>query len=134
MKLNLQLMRWRLVPELNLDILSASKCLLFGAGTLGSNVARCLLVKLFYAINFLNTITMDLVLSQLQGWGVTNITFVDNGKVSFNNPTRQSLYTFEDCLEGGKRKAQAAALNLKKLFPTAVGYFIPLCVSLDLYL
>jgi ThiF family len=40
-----------------LDVLSNTKCLLLGAGTLGCNVARCLL-----------------------GWGVQYITFVDNGR------------------------------------------------------
>lgn len=92
--LNLQLMRWRLVPDLQLNLMQQSKCLLFGAGTLGSNIARCLL-----------------------GWGVHQITFVDNAKVSFSNPVRQSLVTFEDCLHGGRGKAEAAAENLKKIYP-----------------
>ena len=51
------------------------------------------------------------------GWGVRNITLVDNGKVSFSNPVRQSLFTFQDCLEGGKPKAKAAADALKQIFP-----------------
>ena len=92
--LNLKLMRWRLVPELNLSIVRDARCLLMGAGTLGCNVARCLL-----------------------GWGVRHITLVDNGKVAFSNPVRQSLFTFEDSLNGGKYKAEAAADALKRIFP-----------------
>lgn len=101
--LNLKLMRWRLLPSLDLDSVANTKCLLFGAGTLGCNVARCLL-----------------------GWGVRNITFIDNARVSFSNPVRQSLFFYEDCLDGGKPKAVAAAEALKKIFPgvNSAGYSI----------
>ncbi|EGD83225.1 hypothetical protein PTSG_03857 [Salpingoeca rosetta] len=92
--LNLKLMRWRLMPSVDLERIAATKCLLLGAGTLGCNVARALL-----------------------GWGVRHITFVDNGRVSFSNPVRQSLFQFEDCLDGGKPKAETAALRLRQIFP-----------------
>ena len=59
-----------------------------------------------------------------QGWGVRNITLVDNGKVSYSNPVRQSLFTFEDTFEGGKKKATTAAQHLKEIFPGVV------CVSM----
>ncbi|KAJ3163130.1 Autophagy protein 7 [Geranomyces michiganensis] len=98
--LNLKLMRWRIMPSLQLETIAATRCLLLGSGTLGCYVARALLA-----------------------WGVRNITFVDNGRVSFSNPVRQPLFRFEDCLDGGKPKAEAAAEGLKGVFPgvNAVG-------------
>ncbi|WCJ27184.1 Ubiquitin-like modifier-activating enzyme atg7 [Euphorbia peplus] len=92
--LNLKLMRWRALPSLNLERLSSSKCLLLGAGTLGCQVARMLL-----------------------SWGVRKITLVDNGRVAMSNPLRQSLYTLDDCLNGGEFKAVAAVKSLKRIFP-----------------
>ncbi|KIM80534.1 hypothetical protein PILCRDRAFT_789269 [Piloderma croceum F 1598] len=92
--LNLKLMRWRILPALDLDKVASTRCLLLGAGTLGCYVARTLM-----------------------GWGVRTITFVDSARVSFSNPVRQPLFEFEDCLNGGKPKAACAADRLKKIFP-----------------
>lgn len=66
------------------------------SGTLGCAVARCLM-----------------------GWGVQHITLADNGRVSYSNPVRQSLFNFEDCKGGGRFKAEAAASALRTVYPGA---------------
>lgn len=53
----------------------------------------------------------------LQAWGVRKITRLDNGKVALSNPLGQSLYTLDDCLNGGDFKSLAAAKSLKCIFP-----------------
>lgn len=40
--------------------------------------------------------------------------------MSFSNPVRQPLFEFEDCLNGGRPKAEAAAERLRKIFPGVV--------------
>ncbi|TKA43344.1 hypothetical protein B0A54_05826 [Friedmanniomyces endolithicus] len=92
--LNLKLIKWRISPSINLDTIKHTSCLLLGAGTLGSYVAR-----------------------GLMGWGVRKITFVDNARVSYSNPVRQPLYDFKDCEDGGVRKAERAADVLNEIYP-----------------
>jgi ubiquitin-like modifier-activating enzyme ATG7 len=92
--LNLKLMKWRIAPDLDLEKIKNTRCLLLGAGTLGGYVSRNLL-----------------------GWGVRKITFVDYGKVSYSNPVRQPLFEFDDCLDGGKPKAPQAAEMLRRIYP-----------------
>jgi ubiquitin-like modifier-activating enzyme ATG7 len=94
--LNLELMKWRMFPQLDLSRLSGMKSLLIGSGTLGCHVAR-----------------------NLMAWGMFNITMVDRSKVSYSNPVRQPLYEYEDCLNGGKDKAQCAVDKLLKIYPLA---------------
>ncbi|KAL3317180.1 Autophagy protein 7 [Cichlidogyrus casuarinus] len=97
--LNLKLMLWRVMPSLNLSPIRDAKCLLLGAGTLGCNVARQLLSD-----------------ADHQGWGIQKITLVDNGKVSYSNPVRQSLFKFSDSVTG-ENKAVAASCALKEIYP-----------------
>lgn len=58
----------------------------------------------------------------LKAWGVRKITLVDNGRVAMSNPLRQSLYTLDNCLNGGEFKATAAVESLKRIFPAVVNY------------
>jgi ubiquitin-like modifier-activating enzyme ATG7 len=48
------------------------------------------------------------------------VTFVDYGNVSHSNPVRQSLFTYEDAINGGKPKAEAAAEGLSRIQPSIV--------------
>jgi ubiquitin-like modifier-activating enzyme ATG7 len=104
LNMNNKLMKWRVAPNLDLENIANQKCLLIGAGTLGCHVAR-----------------------NLMAWGITQITFVDCGTVSYSNPARQSLY-FQDDI--GKNKAETAAINLKKIYgnvePKGINMKVPM--------
>jgi ubiquitin-like modifier-activating enzyme ATG7 len=63
--LNLKLMKWRMAPDLQLDLMQKTSCLMVGSGSLGCQVAR-----------------------NLVSWGYRKITFLDAGKVSYSNPVR----------------------------------------------
>ncbi|KAK8056869.1 hypothetical protein PG993_002096 [Apiospora rasikravindrae] len=75
--LNLKLMKWRIAPDLHLDRIRGTKCLLLGAGTLGSYVSRL-----------------------LQGWGVRKISFVDYGAVSYSNPALRAAEALKEIYPG----------------------------------
>lgn len=107
--LNLKLMRWRALPSLKMGpgTIAESRVLLLGAGTLGCAVART-----------------------LQGWGCRRFTLVDAGKVAFSNPVRQSLFEFEDCLGGGRPKAEAAAAMLRRIHPGCEAQGIELTIPM----
>lgn len=75
-----------------MDVLHRERAV--GAGTLGCALARVLL-----------------------GWGVQHVSFVDNGYVSYSNPTRQCLFTFDDC-QHKRSKALAAADRLREIQPS----------------
>ena len=77
-----------------MEVLRNSSCLLLGSGSLGCQVARCLV-----------------------SWGYRKITFVDSGKVSYSNPVRQCLFTFEDSIMDDNLKAPIAAKRLLEVFP-----------------
>ncbi len=109
--LNLKLMKWRIAPNLDLDKIKNTKCLLLGAGTLGSYVSRMLMVS-----RCLLQFPVD-VPNLIQGWGVRKITFVDNGTVSYSNPVRQPLFDFKDCIDGGTKKAFRASEALSEIYP-----------------
>jgi ubiquitin-like modifier-activating enzyme ATG7 len=89
--LNLKLMKWRMIPNLQVELLQGLRVLILGAGTLGCTVSRVLL-----------------------GWGVRDFTIVDNSVVSYSNPVRQSLFTLKDCAVNAP-KAEAAARALDSI-------------------
>lgn len=102
--LNLQLMKWRIKPDLKLEKIASQKVLILGAGTLGCYVSRCLL-----------------------GWGIYDITFVDHGTVSNSNPVRQSLFGYDDV---GKPKAKTASESLKKIYPLCNSQYVDLKIPM----
>mmetsp|Transcript_2688 Transcript_2688/g.6265 ORF Transcript_2688/g.6265 Transcript_2688/m.6265 type:complete len:707 (+) Transcript_2688:160-2280(+) len=95
--LNIKLMKWRLVPQLQPERMQELKFLMLGSGTLGCALARNLL-----------------------GWGVRHITFLDSGIVNFSNPVRQSLFTHQDAVEQ-RGKAETAFQRARDVMPELEG-------------
>ncbi|KAF5153472.1 ThiF family protein [Theileria parva strain Muguga] len=90
-KLNLELITWRILPELNLDKILHLKVCIVGLGTLGCSLVR-----------------------QLLAWGVETFVLVDSGFVT--NSTRQSLYTHKYCYTNTP-KVDAAERMIFKIKP-----------------
>lgn len=100
----------------------------------------CWYVRMFCFEEFISTcqhiyrsvlhVSLTRVQFLLQAWGVDVITFVDYGKVSRSNPVRQSLFKYEDALNGGKEKAKTAAERLKEISPGIVSCH---CISVTPY-
>lgn len=105
-RFNLELMKWRVLPSLELTSLANCKALLLGTGTLGCNVARNLLM-----------------------WGVRHFTLVDRGSVSYSNLARQSLFTFDDAKQN-KTKVDAAAEALRAIIPSVSVRPVPLTIHM----
>lgn len=133
--LNLKLMKWRVMPDIDLDVIKAQKCLLLGAGTLGCNVARCLMViiSLFYLFFNGKFDIYCIKMVNFKAWGVEQITFVDNSKISYSNPVRQTLFQFQDSISTEFKdnfKATKAAENLKHIYPGVVSLEITIFYSI----
>ncbi|CRH00131.1 autophagy-related protein 7, putative [Plasmodium relictum] len=97
LELNIKLIKWKLLKDLEFEKIKKLKVLIIGLGTLGCMVAR-------------NCIS----------WGIQNLTFIDNSRVSFSNVSRQYLYTISDaeCYNNiGEYKSIAAKNNLLKISP-----------------
>ncbi|KAK5966757.1 ThiF domain-containing protein [Trichostrongylus colubriformis] len=93
---------WMLCPKRLISFIFT--VLILGAGTLGSNIARCLMA-----------------------WGVKKITFVDNSFVAII--IQQSLSDFADARET-RSKAETAAAALQQIYPyiesEAVLFIVPM--------
>ncbi|KAI9576463.1 hypothetical protein GQX74_009520 [Glossina fuscipes] len=105
----------RLLPDLNLNILATTKRLLFGADTLGYDVARMLLIDVFL-FNTSRTFDNNKDFSGMGGF--ERIFCVDGGKVSFSNPMREYLYTRQDACKDNIIKSTIAAERIKEINPS----------------
>ena len=61
---------------------------------------------------------------------MNEISFVDNSRVSYSNPVRQSLYEFSDCVSNGKEKSVAAADALRRIYPRVKSMGINLSIPM----
>jgi ubiquitin-like modifier-activating enzyme ATG7 len=106
--LNIKLMKWRLLPTLDIPKIQGKQYLVFGAGALGCQLGRNLI-----------------------GWGIKYISCIDYSKVSYSNPAWQTLYEYEYTIEGGRPKAEVAAERLKKIYTEIVsaGYHVSVSMS-----
>ncbi|ORM42022.1 putative threonine-tRNA ligase [Babesia sp. Xinjiang] len=92
-KLRLQMMSWRIVPELKPYTITDIRVCVIGVGSLGCHIVR-----------------------QLLAWGVGSFVLIDYARVT--NGTRQCLYNSEDVREQ-TYKAVAACSEIKRIRPDA---------------
>ncbi|SBS83690.1 autophagy-related protein 7, putative (ATG7) [Plasmodium ovale curtisi] len=110
LELNIKLIKWKILKDLEFEKIKKLKILIIGLGTLGCMVAR-------------NCVS----------WGIRNFTFIDCSRVSYSNVSRQYLYTIDDveCNNNlGEYKCIAAKNHLLKISPdlhiTAIIMDIPM--------
>eukprot|EP00792_Barthelona_sp_PAP020_P003766 TRINITY_DN1632_c0_g1_i1.p1 TRINITY_DN1632_c0_g1~~TRINITY_DN1632_c0_g1_i1.p1 ORF type:complete len:442 (-),score=107.93 TRINITY_DN1632_c0_g1_i1:302-1501(-) len=85
----LNVMKQRFAPLLDLNLISKQKILVIGCGTLGCNLIRTLVA-----------------------WGVENFVVLDNGYVSDTNPIRQNLFTRDQI---GRKKVDCIKESLTSM-------------------
>ncbi len=134
--LNLKLMRWRLLPSLNLHAIHQQRCLLLGTTCVNAACAMshssyiCVHLFVRHAYVYIGAGTLGCNIARvLLAWGMKHITFVDNGTVSYSNPVRQSLYTHDDCVMKSM-KATAASDALRVIFPSVVSVGVNMTIPM----
>ncbi|CDR94245.1 hypothetical protein, conserved [Babesia bigemina] len=103
-ELHLQMMKWKVIPQLNPDNITMTNICVIGAGALGCHIIR-----------------------QFLAWGARNFVVIDYAKVT--NATRQCLFNSRDSIDQAY-KATLACQEIKRIRPDAdaipVNMFVPM--------